>query len=38
MDKYKNLINTEEFIGKFMTDDSITKYYEALNGITKEVY
>ena len=37
-DNYEYFINTEEFVGKFITDNSISKYYKALNGRTKETY
>ena len=37
-DKYEYFINTEDFVGKFITDERISDYYVALKGRTKEAY
>ena len=37
-DQYEYFINTEEFVGKFIIDNRISEYYEALKGRTKETY
>ena len=36
-DKYEYFINTEDSVGKFITDGSISDYYEALKGRTKKL-
>ena len=37
-DKYEYFINTNNFVGKFITDERISDYYEVLKGRTKETY
>ena len=37
-EKKEYLINTEEFVGKFIDEDRVTTYYEALKGETRETY
>ena len=36
--KIEHLINTEEFVGMFVDNDRVTRYYEALNGVTNETF
>ena len=36
--KIEHLINTEEFVGMFVDNDRVSKYYEAINGITNETF
>ena len=37
-EKEEYLINTENFVGKFVDNDRVATYYNALNGVTNETY
>ena len=36
--KIEHLINPEEFVGMFVDNDRVTKYYDVLNGVTNETF